>query len=135
MTLKSKTPEYYSWSNMIQRCTNPKATGYEHYGGRGITVCATWLLFELFLQDMGFRPVGTTLERLDSNNGYFKANCVWANWEQQAKNKRIYRTNKSGIAGVTFREDKNKWEVRHRGVYLGLFETFDEAVRIKQART
>ena len=62
---------------MIQRCTNPKAQNYRHYGGRGITVCDRWRVYENFLADMGERPADLSLDRID-NESYEPANCRWA---------------------------------------------------------
>lgn len=76
-----------SWANMLQRCTNPKATQYSRYGGAGITVCAKWHDFDGFLEDMGERPEGLTLDRIDNAKGYFKENCQWASREQQQRNR------------------------------------------------
>lgn len=73
---------------MLDRCLNPKADNYKHYGGRGITVCDRWLEVENFIADMGERPPGFSLERLDGNKGYSKDNCVWADRKTQARNKR-----------------------------------------------
>ncbi len=82
------SPEYQSWNCMIQRCTNPKRTYYHYYGGRGITVCDRWKVFTNFLEDMGARPVGTSLDRIDPNKGYYKENCRWATPTEQASNRR-----------------------------------------------
>jgi hypothetical protein len=82
------SPEYHSWSGMIQRCTNPKRAAYKHYGGRGITVCDRWRVFENFFADMGERPPGTSLERKELDQGYDPGNCVWATAIVQARNSR-----------------------------------------------
>jgi len=88
------SPTYKSWGSMIQRCTNSKATRYKDYGGRGITVCDHWRDFKNFLADMGERPVGLTLERLDNNKGYSLDNCKWATYFEQCHNRRSYRSRK-----------------------------------------
>lgn len=85
---EKRTPTYHSWSNMIQRCTNPDATGYEYYGGQGITICDRWLDFANFLADMGERPEGKTLDRIDGAKGYELHNCRWAGRETQLANRK-----------------------------------------------
>lgn len=82
----SKT--YYTWTGMLTRCTNKNSTSWLHYGGRGITVCDAWKVFENFLADMGERPEGKTLDRVDNNLGYFKENCRWASNTEQRRNRR-----------------------------------------------
>lgn len=84
---------------MLQRCGNPKMIHYRNYGGRGITVCAAWQDFTGFLRDVGERPPGHTLDRIDNDLGYFKANCRWATPKQQAANR---RTTHRPSAGVLF---------------------------------
>jgi hypothetical protein len=89
-------PEYYIWTSMIQRCTNPKARQYADYGGRGIKVCSRWRMFDNFIADMGPRPnerhpsgrAKYTLERTDNDGDYTPKNCVWATYKQQARNSR-----------------------------------------------
>lgn len=81
-----RSPEYLSWSTMVQRCTNPLATAYHRYGGRGIQVCQAWLNFENFFSDTGPRPDGTSLERKDGDGHYEKNNCVWLVKTEQMNN-------------------------------------------------
>lgn len=81
----SKSPEYLVWEAMRARCRD---VGDPDYGGRGITVCREWEDFSAFLRDMGKRPEGLTLERLDNSKGYGPDNCVWAPRADQNRNKR-----------------------------------------------
>ena len=98
----SKSSTYQSWTHMKDRCLNPNNTAYKYYGFRGIKVCIRWFSFENFLKDLGERPPGTELERLDVNGDYTPLNCVWASKSQNQRNKRIPRNNQSGISGVHF---------------------------------
>lgn len=88
---KNGSPTWRSWSSMKSRCTNPNVTQYDLYGGRGIKICDRWGKFENFLEDMGERPVGTSLDRIDVNGDYEPLNCRWSTVEEQAKNKRKTR--------------------------------------------
>lgn len=84
-----RTPTYNSWQNMLQRTTNPKAPVWKWYGGRGITLeDPRWREFDSFYADMGERPDGMTLERVNNERGYCKANCTWATRAEQAQNRR-----------------------------------------------
>ena len=85
---KSFSGEYFSWKGMIQRCENPDHTFYDLYGGRGILVCDRWHDFRNFYADMGERPKGTTLDRIDNFGNYEPANCRWATQKTQIRNMR-----------------------------------------------
>jgi len=82
------TPEYRAWAAMIGRCTIKSHSSYRNYGGRGISVCERWRLYEQFREDMGNRPAGSTLDRINTNGNYELENCRWATKEQQDNNKR-----------------------------------------------
>lgn len=86
------TREYYSWRSMHCRCYVPKTAGYKYYGGRGIKVCERWHSFENFLEDMGRRPAGKSLDRFPDKDGdYEPGNCRWATSGEQLlnRNKRV----------------------------------------------
>jgi hypothetical protein len=102
MTLHGHTkgkfsPTYHSWAAMIQRCKNPKREKFAKYGHLGVD--DRWTIFKNFLADMGERPAGTSLDRIDNDRGYSKDNCRWATPSQQAVNRR--NTNMVTIEGVT----------------------------------
>lgn len=85
------SPTYKAWSNMVQRCCNRRCPSWARYGKRGISVCDRWLVFSAFLADMGEKPVGLTLERVNNALGYVPGNCVWATVSAQSRNRRTTR--------------------------------------------
>jgi len=84
-----QTPEYKTWGRVVVRCTNPKSKDYPYYGGRGIKICDEWRDDpEKFIEDMGQRPEGGTLDRIDVDGDYSSDNCRWATRLEQSHNKR-----------------------------------------------
>lgn len=84
----ANTPTYKSWISMRQRCENPNNSAFHLYGGAGIFVCERWQSFDKFLEDMGQRPEGCTLDRVDGSKGYSPDNCRWATPLEQSANTR-----------------------------------------------
>ena len=88
-TLVKSHPDYIAYCSMKTRCSNPRSKSFAYYGGRGITVCQRWAdSFFAFLEDMGPRPEGMTLERKNNDGNYAPGNCKWATLSEQRKNQR-----------------------------------------------
>ncbi len=119
--------EYRTWGGMLARCRNPRNPSFENYGGRGVTVCERWLTYENFLADIGRRPEGRSLDRIDVNGNYEPNNCRWATLGEQAINRTDNRfieldgerltlaewERRTGISGalISYRL-RHKWTVR-----------------------
>lgn len=85
----NKSPEHRIWVGMRSRCRDSGSKDYKWYGARGIKVCKRWNIFENFLADMGCRPPGKSLDRINNEKGYSPNNCRWATAKQQANNRRV----------------------------------------------
>jgi len=131
-----KHPLYQTWLNMTQRCNNPKNPIYKYYGARGVKVCDHWLeSFENFYNDMGEKPEGASLDRIDDALVYSKETCKWSDKSEQVFNRRP-KKNKSGYTGVkvtpagNFSSGISKNGKFH---YLGTYDTLEEAIEARKA--
>ena len=126
---KTKSKTYKTWVSMLGRVKEGNIRTKDYFD-RGIDVCDDWKSFENFYRDMGDKPEGMSIDRIDNNKGYCKENCKWSDDSDQMSNRRSSR-NKSGRIGVRWDSNRNKWEVRIRkngSVYrLGRYSDFNEA--------
>lgn len=132
-------PLYQTWNQMKQRCSNPKRPKYPLYGGRGISVCERWKTsLWNFVEDMGNRPEGFSLDRENTNGNYEPGNCRWVSLETQNNNKReakLYSNNSSGEKNIHFRKDRDYFEVfgwkEGRRFRIGTADTLEAAVELR----
>lgn len=110
-TRQNNHPLRNIWAGMKARCFNPNNPDYKNYGAVGITICRRWLVFKNFCEDMGDRPEGHSIDRIDSTGNYCKANCRWATSLVQANNTK--RNNYIEYKGQT--KTLSQW-IRHYGL-------------------
>jgi hypothetical protein len=125
------TPTHRTWTAMKSRCSNPRDSNYPNYGGRGIGYCKEWETFVAFLRDMGERPKGMSLDRVDNNKGYAKDNCRWATPVEQTRNRRNTRM-------ITFRGETmclTAWAERYDMRISTLFTRLFHGWTIERALT
>lgn len=129
------TPTYTTWLSMHARCTNKNLKCFSGYGARGIKVCKRWADYKNFLKDMGERPEGTSLDRVNTNGNYSPSNCRWATAKQQSYNRRGHIQSKSKYKGVTFcgTQSSPAWRARITvdGTlsHIGVFKSEKEAAK------
>ncbi len=113
-----KTSTYRSWQDMKTRCQNPNHPQFKNWGGRGIKICDRWMDFVNFLADMGEKPEGLTLDRINNDGNYEPSNCRWATPKEQAQNRRDYKNQKLFIAidkqgTMTVSNNQNEFARQH----------------------
>lgn len=121
-------PLYTTWEGMRARCNNRNHKAYADYGGRGITVCKRWESYDKFAADMGERPAGASLDRIDNDKGYSPANCRWATTVEQRHNQRP-RSHANPLKNLR-QLASGRWQARATdGTSLGTFETLELATK------
>lgn len=137
---KKNNPRLYKiWQGIRQRCNNPNDKDYQNYGGRGIKVCEEWnnnsIAFIKWALSNGYSEQ-LTIDRKDVNGDYCPENCHWADYTEQARNKRIQKSNKTGVNGVHYEPDRNKYRaviyVDNRRVDLGRYDSLEEAAEARK---
>ena len=128
-----KDPLYTTWLNMRQRCSNKNTPQYKDWGGRGIKVCDRWNKdngFSNFIKDMGVKPAGHSLDRIDVNGNYAPENCRWANIYTQQGNTR------KATSHVGVSKCGDRWRARiginNKEIWIGVFDDINEAIQARQ---
>jgi hypothetical protein len=134
----SKTSTYKSYNQMRQRCLNLVCPHYHKYGGAGITICTRWQeSFENFLEDMGERPEGTSLNRIHGAPVYSKETCEWSSISIQSYDQKLRSDNTSGVAGVGYSKTQAKWSayihVDKKPKFLGYFISKEDAIEKRRS--
>ena len=126
---KQRKATYQCFMDMKQRCQNKNHKYYASYGGRGIDISNDWQSFENFVNDMGLKPNGLSLDRIDNNKGYSKENCRWATKAEQVRNTRITSDKQ---VGVSYCKRDNLWYARikvgGKTKHLGCFSDLESAI-------
>lgn len=141
MGFHTKHPLHTTWRMMNVRCYDTRHKAYHRYGGRGVLVCTEWRwdnplgLFN-FVRDVGERPIGTTLDRIDNDKEYSKGNCKWSTKKEQRNNTGIGLRNTSGEMGVSFDSYHNAW-IAQIGLFgstknIGIFNIEDKELAIQR---
>ncbi len=132
----TNTPTYRSYRAMLNRCKNPSYKNFKYWGGKGVKVCDRWLeSFENFLEDMGERPKGTSINRVQGAMVYSKETCKWDDRSTQSFEQSKYRNNTSGVTGVSENRHGSfiaRISVNNKQIHLGSFSSLEEATKARQ---
>jgi len=105
---KSPSKEYVVWQHIMRRCYTKTNPAYRYYGGRGISVCKRWHDFSNFVSDMGVKPDGLSIDRIDNNGNYEPSNCRWATQKEQVQNSRSAKLTSHLVAEIRASSEPSK---------------------------